>query len=339
MSDFTFLRGLNGLEELAGYCNGAENFVESDPQLSATYARKAVEFLVKYIYRKKGVKFAYNAPLFELINGEIVRELLDDNIMQQLHMVRFIGNNAAHNQKVNKTESLLALEKLHFCAGEILILLGDINSYPIFVIPGSKPTEPRPPIKPPEQPRPKPIGIEKFRKYLQDEGYSPTTVNAYVSAVKYVIGMEGRDFQDVCNNINVLVIEYAPNGRKEILGAKGHNTVISALRRLREFVGAAEVVAPPQPRPNPFVSIKEKFYDYLTKRNYSANTINSYVSAINRVAEWEATDWKGVYDNIELLCYEYSQGGIKGDKGMIGHNTIISALRRYCEFAGDCKIE
>lgn len=246
MSDFTFLRGLNGLEELAGYCNNAENLVESDPSLSAIYARKAVEFLIKYIYKKKGAKFAYNAPLFELMNGEIVRELLDDSIMQQLHMVRFIGNNAAHNQKVNKTESLLALEKLHFCAGEILILLGDINSYPFFVTPGSKPTEPRPPIK--------------------------------------------------------------PSGPRSRNGGE----------RSR---------------------LKREFYDYLTKRNYSANTINSYVSAINRVAEWEITDWKGVYDNIELLCYEYSQGGIKGDKGMIGHNTIISALRRYCEFAGDCKIE
>ena len=44
--NFSFLSNLNELEELNVFCNDAETFVLSRPDLSAIQSRKALEYLV-----------------------------------------------------------------------------------------------------------------------------------------------------------------------------------------------------------------------------------------------------------------------------------------------------
>ena len=81
---------------------------------------------------------------------------------------------------------------------------------------------------------------------------------------------------------------------------------------------------------------KREFRDYLeynASRDYSPNTINSYVSAINKVARWEHTDWQGVFERIPILQLEYSQYGPKSERGEEGNATVRNALSRFKEFA------
>ena len=81
---------------------------------------------------------------------------------------------------------------------------------------------------------------------------------------------------------------------------------------------------------------KREFRDYLeynASRDYSPNTINSYVSAINKVARWEHTDWQGVFERIAIFELEYSQYGPKSERGEEGNATVRNALSRFKEFA------
>lgn len=81
---------------------------------------------------------------------------------------------------------------------------------------------------------------------------------------------------------------------------------------------------------------KRGFRDYLeynASRDYSPNTINSYVSAINKVARWERTDWQGVFESIGIFELEYSQYGPKSERGEEGNATVRNALSRFKEFA------
>lgn len=81
---------------------------------------------------------------------------------------------------------------------------------------------------------------------------------------------------------------------------------------------------------------KRGFRDYLeynASRDYSPNTINSYVSAINKVARWEHTDWQGVFESIGIFELEYSQYGPKSERGEEGNATVRNALSRFKEFA------
>ncbi len=81
---------------------------------------------------------------------------------------------------------------------------------------------------------------------------------------------------------------------------------------------------------------KREFRDYLeynASRDYSPNTINSYVSAINKVARWEHTDWQGVFEGIGIFELEYSQYGPKWERGEEGNATVRNALSRFKEFA------
>ena len=81
---------------------------------------------------------------------------------------------------------------------------------------------------------------------------------------------------------------------------------------------------------------KREFRDYLeynAKRDYSSKTINSYVSAINKVARWEHTDWQGVFESIGIFELEYSQYGPKSERGEEGNATVRNALSRFKEFA------
>lgn len=79
-------------------------------------------------------------------------------------------------------------------------------------------------------------GVE-FRKYLEGREYKPSTVGQYISSIEKIILWESYSgWQDVVDNINVLVRNYEIGGIHSELGARGHNTVINALRRFKEYL-------------------------------------------------------------------------------------------------------
>ena len=49
MSNFKFLKDLNDFRDLYEYCSTSEFFVTSKPDISASFSRKALEFVVKTI--------------------------------------------------------------------------------------------------------------------------------------------------------------------------------------------------------------------------------------------------------------------------------------------------
>lgn len=133
MTNFSYIKKYPQFEELSTYCEDAESFVISRPGLSAMSARNALEFVIKYIYKAKVGYLPVRASLFELIDSYEISNFINDQVIKDsLHYIRILGNNAAHNQKIKQTESLLCLENLHFFVGEILILLGVVDDYPEF---------------------------------------------------------------------------------------------------------------------------------------------------------------------------------------------------------------
>jgi hypothetical protein len=61
-------------------------------------------------------------------------------------------------------------------------------------------------------------------------------VYSYGNAVENVRQNENLDWNELIGQIENLVAEYGPGGRKEAEGKKGNNTVICALRGFARFV-------------------------------------------------------------------------------------------------------
>ena len=149
MTNFSYLKQYPQFEELSTYCEDAESFAISRPGLSAMSARNALEFVIKYIYKAKAGYLPVRASLFELIDSYEISNFINDQVIKDsLHYIRILGNNAAHNNKIKQTESLLCLETLHFFVGEILILLGVVKDYPEFDKSLLDKTTPEKPIAP-----------------------------------------------------------------------------------------------------------------------------------------------------------------------------------------------
>lgn len=133
MTNFSFLENLKEFEQLKQYCDDAELFAVSRPDISAISSRKALEFLVKTVYTSKGAEIPETATLFELVENFVFSGFVnDEKILASLHYIRKVGNKAAHGEEVKKKEARLCLENLHFFVGEILVKLEVIKKYAAF---------------------------------------------------------------------------------------------------------------------------------------------------------------------------------------------------------------
>lgn len=133
MSNFKFLKDLNDFRDLYEYCSTSEFFVTSKPDISASFSRKALEFVVKTIYQLKLGYVPKQATLFELVDNNIFASFISDReTMTSLHFIRKIGNLAIHNEKITKPQAMACLENLHFFVGEVLISLDVIKDYEPF---------------------------------------------------------------------------------------------------------------------------------------------------------------------------------------------------------------
>ena len=74
MRNFDYLQEL-GLTDLHRFCSSAEELQVSNPEFSAISARKALEYIVKALYLMKNVEIPERVSLFELVDGEVFREL------------------------------------------------------------------------------------------------------------------------------------------------------------------------------------------------------------------------------------------------------------------------
>ena len=69
MRNFDYIKDL-GFDNLHRFCAAAEENQMSNPDICAISARRALEYLVREIYKMKGIEIAERTSLLELIDGE-----------------------------------------------------------------------------------------------------------------------------------------------------------------------------------------------------------------------------------------------------------------------------
>jgi len=85
--------------------------------------------------------------------------------------------------------------------------------------------------------------LEKFKRYLIEEGYSeftpsgkPSTVYDYVKRLEKICAREKTDIMELAKNITFYVDKYSPTGNEGEFGRRSHNAYISALRKFEDFM-------------------------------------------------------------------------------------------------------
>jgi type I restriction enzyme, R subunit len=117
MSNFSFLK--DEFQILANDSIKAESNVMDDPEISAFYARKALEKSIKFIYEideDLDEKLLNELSTFELITNPTFADILPIELINELHVIRKIGNSASHgkhNITINSKESLYANKCLY----------------------------------------------------------------------------------------------------------------------------------------------------------------------------------------------------------------------------------
>lgn len=133
MSNFSFLE--HEFKRLINESIKSETNVYEDPEVSAIYARKALENSVKLVYNLDedlDEKLLYDLNTFELITHPTFSEILPREHLDELHIIRKIGNNATHskyNSPLTSKESLYANKCLFKFQRWIVEVYSD---YPIY---------------------------------------------------------------------------------------------------------------------------------------------------------------------------------------------------------------
>lgn len=131
--NFDYLKSVDSLNDLHIFCSDAESLVLSRPDLSATQSRKALEYLVKLVYQLRNEVIPVRSSLFELVSSEYFTNFINDaSMLNALHYIRKVGNIAIHEGEVSQKEAIVALKQLHIFAGELLLKLDLVKSYPLF---------------------------------------------------------------------------------------------------------------------------------------------------------------------------------------------------------------
>lgn len=128
MRNFDYLKQIDTLKELHGYCAIAEEFQVSNPELSAINCRKALECMTRIIYKIKDVEIDEHDTLLTLMNGEIFLDFMEGYDLWEVHYIRRIGNIAAHTGKLKKGQSYYALLDTYNFIGAVLLKLGALTS-------------------------------------------------------------------------------------------------------------------------------------------------------------------------------------------------------------------
>ena len=123
MRNFDYIKGL-GIDTLHRFCSAAEENQISNPEMSAINSRRALEYIVREIYKLKGIEIGERTSLLELVSGEpFVTFVANDRLMMAAHYVRKVGNNAAHIAEVSRKEAFYALLNIYNVVGAVLLKL------------------------------------------------------------------------------------------------------------------------------------------------------------------------------------------------------------------------
>lgn len=129
MQNFDYLKDIPALSQIHEYCAITENRAYTEPLTSAIYARKALESLVKLIYRLKNVEIKERASINDLVNAPVFTEFINDpQLMRAISWVRRVGNVAAHDGTVSRRDAFFTALNLYNIVGGVLLKLRVLNS-------------------------------------------------------------------------------------------------------------------------------------------------------------------------------------------------------------------
>ena len=143
--NFDFLKPYQDMAGLYKYCSDAEALALKFPTPSAISARKAMEFIVKLLYSTGVGVPNFGMTVFEMVTNQAFMDYVrDETVISTIHIIRKMGNVAAHDGTLTSKEALTVLEQLHFLVGETCILLGLVKDYPAFIAPEAQSKAPAP---------------------------------------------------------------------------------------------------------------------------------------------------------------------------------------------------
>ena len=130
MRNFDYLKDIEPLKDLYGFCSAAEDTQQTNYDVCALNGRRALEWIVKAIYTLKGIELDKRTNLLEMMSSEPFTQFIgdDDKLMMAAHYVRKIGNKAAHDGGVKGGEAYFTLLNIYNVVGGILLKLGVITS-------------------------------------------------------------------------------------------------------------------------------------------------------------------------------------------------------------------
>ena len=124
MLNFDYLKAIPGLAQLHQFCDLCEQRQYTEPDSAAINARKALEWLVKAIYKLKGIEPGERSSLLELSTSEVFTDFIaDPELMRAVHWIRKVGNLAAHDGKVTRRDSFFSTLNLYNLVGGVLLKL------------------------------------------------------------------------------------------------------------------------------------------------------------------------------------------------------------------------
>lgn len=130
MKNFDYLKDIESLKDLYGFCSAAEDAQQTNRDVCALNGRRALEWIVKAIYTLKGIEVEKRTTLLEMMDGEPFTEFVgnDDKLLMAAHYVRKIGNKAAHEGGVKSAEAFFTLLNIYNVVGGILLKLRVIST-------------------------------------------------------------------------------------------------------------------------------------------------------------------------------------------------------------------
>ena len=124
MLNFDYLKAIPELAQLHQFCDLCEQRQYTEPDSAAINARKALEWLVKAIYKLKGIEPGERSSLLELSTSEVFTDFIaDPELMRAVHWIRKVGNLAAHDGKVTRRDSFFSTLNLYNLVGGVLLKL------------------------------------------------------------------------------------------------------------------------------------------------------------------------------------------------------------------------
>lgn len=124
MQNFDYLKDIPELAQLHHLCELCEQRQYVEPDSSAINARKALEWIVKAIYKMKNVEPGERASLLQLTTADVFTDFIaDPELMKAAHWIRKVGNLAAHDGKVTRSDAFFTVLNLYNLVGGVLLKL------------------------------------------------------------------------------------------------------------------------------------------------------------------------------------------------------------------------